>query len=583
MSSPPSTKPYKSRLFNFLNRQYINLNSQISLRLRQIGYLISIGIKTLIYPLHLLTRNNKTVNHNLSSSPQNKSQYCALNPDAFATNLPLPHCDQLIVDVDHLLNTHDTIKQLNPSQYQGLACNLINHKLVFVNHHNKIHDILSPQQQLELSVIIREIRGDYWQKNRIKKIREDNQLKNQSIGQWALSQWQIIKYNLQQLKISSLTVTKDSENQENITDRQQHNYSSINSNDKLPKILLFFDQNIAKLENISLFNLPTLKRELPLEIKNNKLNLKDELGQKEQREIGTNDKGKLSLFILIKLAIEYFFGSHKKNNNLPKNDSNKGNNSENLIEPNQQQLAVNSSKLKQVKQQKQRLIEKLSQKTKKLIPIIVNTTEQLVNQGLNQITSMPKKLVNRNCLSHQDNPFQIQILIWAAIDYFLKSKNRQNSLSSPTNKLPNLPFITHEELIVVNNEITDPWLSWADLFGEENPELELRLPSKKNNSLQTINQANSEIKKQNCQNNSETQADIANIKNSVTLTYLTEKVIENEVADEIEAKVIEIKYEKHLLEIILEKLDSIMLWLEEFLIKLWQRLNLLIKGKKQAK
>jgi hypothetical protein len=47
--------------------------------------------------------------------------------------------------------------------------------------------------------------------------------------------------------------------------------------------------------------------------------------------------------------------------------------------------------------------------------------------------------------------------------------------------------------------------------------------------------------------------------------------------DEIEVKVIEIKYEKHFLEIILEKLDRLILWLEEILIKIVNKINILRK------
>lgn len=586
MSSSPPTKPYKSRLLNFLNRQYINLNSQVNLRFRQLSYLVSVGVKTLIYPIHLLIENSKKkLRNNLASSDHNKSEHSRLNPDISGATLSLPHCDQLIVDVDHIMTAHQTIKELNPSQYNGLACNLINHKLVFINQSNEINDILSPQQQRELSVIIREIRGDYWQKNRVKKLQQDHANKNQSIRILAFNQLQKIKQDLDQLESANLVEKKESEN---IVDSQQHNHQQINTKEKYPKILLFFDQNLAKLENVSLFKSPNQRDNNQLEKKLFQPNLNEQLQEEKQTEINSYNQN-FSLYFFIQSAIEYFFGSHKQASNLPQED--KKQELDLLDDKNRQKSLLHSGKIEQVNQQIKGLIEQSRSKTQEIMPAIKNTTEKLVNQGLNQIATVQENLVNPPI--NQENPFQIKALIWAAIDYFFQPNKQQNNLSSQPNKSQNLPFITYEELMVVDNEITDPWLSWADLFGEDFSGQELAetssnaLPETKiiKTQIQEENEENS-LRKKKAITESGVLRTMALTEKPVKIVSAKEKILEEEKEErvgEIEAKVIEIKYEKHLLELILEKLDQIILWLEELLIKIWQSLKSLMKRKQQAK
>lgn len=588
MSSSPPTKPYKSRLLNFLNRQYINLNSQVNLRFRQLSYLVSVGVKTLIYPIHLLIENSKKkLRNNLASSDHNKSEHSRLNPDISGATLSLPHCDQLIVDVNHIMTAHQTIKELNPSQYNGLACNLINHKLVFINQSNEINDIFSPQQQRELTVIIREIRGDYWQKNRVKKLQQDHANKNQSIRILAFNQLQKIKQDLDQLESANLVEKKESEN---IVDSQQHNHQQINTKDKYPKILLFFDQNLAKFENVSLFKSPNQRDNNQLEKTQFQPNLNEQLQEEKQTEINSENQH-FSLYFLIQSAIEYFFGSHKQASNLPQEDNNQELHSYLLDDKNRQKSLLHSGKIEQVNQQIKGLIEQSRSKTQEIMPAIKNTTEKLVNQGLNQIATVQENLGNRPI--SQENPFQIQALIWAAIDYFFQPNKEQNNFSSQPNKSPNLPFITYEELMVVDNKISDPWLSWADLFGEDFSGQKLAETS--TNALPETKIIDNKIQEENKENSFEEKKAIAEsgkrsmiplTEKPVKIVSAKEKILEEEKEErvgEIEAKVIEIKYEKHLLELILEKLDQIILWLEELLIKIWQSLNSLIKGKQQAK
>lgn len=442
MSSSPSTKPYKSRLLNFLNRQYINFNSQVGLKFRQFSYLVSIGVKTLIYPFYLIFDQTQKLNGNSNYSQQNQEKFLQ------STNLDVKE------------------KSINSL------------------------DLELPKPEV------------------------------------------------------------------------------INSQNKSPKLLLFFDQTIAKLESWKIF--PSAKISQKGNLSTQKFK-QDEFTAKIDKNIKTNISNQkeenLSLLLLIQSAVEHFFGNHKRNHSLPENSNHQlfKQSSHYLDLPsdkysNNKQLQ--SSKIKQLNQQIKDLIEQYQQKTQELIPVIENQGEKLLNQGLNQVITTQKKL--RYYLDHNDNPFQIQALIWAAIDYFFQTENKQN--------LRKLSFTDTQELIIADGDIEGNWLSWQDLFGEikddSETETELTHGESITNYVHDLQLKQEKV----LPKTKELNKDIS----------IGKKVKQEMNEEEIEAKVIEIKYEKHLLEIILEKLDQIILWLEELFLKIWQWLNSLIFRKKQV-
>ena len=64
--------------------------------------------------------------------------------------------------------------------------------------------------------------------------------------------------------------------------------------------------------------------------------------------------------------------------------------------------------------------------------------------------------------------------------------------------------------------------------------------------------------------------------NSLTVEKIKAEATTSFGADAIEAQVTEIKYEKHFLEIILEKLDQFILWLEEKFLQCISIIKILI-------
>jgi hypothetical protein len=196
----------------------------------------------------------------------------------------------------------------------------------------------------------------------------------------------------------------------------------------------------------------------------------------------------------------------------------------------------------------------------------------------------------------EPDPFQLQILIQAAINYFFGkvSGNNLSPFSSktplqPTNSSPSLPTALPE----------DPWLSWSDLFnntfaepaivqtsepsgafkGEidkkslpEAAKKPIKSKSWKRNKLKSL------LKLQKSRALSVVQAQSTGVtlkqQESSTLNA-TDAVFPSPqtTPDWVETDATAVGYVKHPLEILLELLDRIILWLEELALKIWKQVK----------
>lgn len=194
------------------------------------------------------------------------------------------------------------------------------------------------------------------------------------------------------------------------------------------------------------------------------------------------------------------------------------------------------------------------------------------------------------------DPFRIQVLIRAGIDYFFGQRRGKKHLSANGTVLP-----PSEGKIIVE----DPWLVWEDLFPEQlsnrvsvtelegvqagSPSLPAGLPTPAQPGTSWRQRRQRGGKKYRQSTALRTRPTVAN--------QLTEKqVAEGQIAtsppsstsvipvsegeetletafDWLEAKVTPAGYVKHPLEQILEGLDLLILWLEEWLEKGWQWLR----------
>ncbi len=226
------------------------------------------------------------------------------------------------------------------------------------------------------------------------------------------------------------------------------------------------------------------------------------------------------------------------------------------------------------------------------------------------------------------NKFQIQALIWAAIDYFFGDRSQEKlAAKSPNTAHPYLAS-SHQE------ELADPWLTIGDLFGETKPAnqplTEQNSPSSRfaqlpdNPSSTLINKSSlrsllnrfGKIPQTNHQKapallvkNPQTAKEVIKVKpqktfmpavskvsntakppkqmryNNANLGLRTNNVASNtnnqinHTPDWIETEATAMGYIKHPLEQLLAWLDAAMLWLEDILVKIWQRLQKLLIGK----
>jgi hypothetical protein len=269
------------------------------------------------------------------------------------------------------------------------------------------------------------------------------------------------------------------------------------------------------------------------------------------------------------------------------------------------------------------IMETSNHKLQEVLPIVKEKTANIVVKGVDQIQIVTNKFHK----SIEEDPFQIRILIAEAINYFFNQQKGKHLYSSLNHKL--LKSFHHLEIMKIDEQTNEPWLSWEDLYGEQKLLPADNLPNifltqdQDNNLPKTIDLTPELVTlidingKEDSSNNTEDKLiHIATITNNNLTTELitnspllshkrnqfqsldkipksqTKKIVKANVVavkntlttkkeETIEAKVIEIKYEKHLLEIILEKLDKIILLLEEIIVKLVNVIKIIIANLKK--
>lgn len=478
MSSPPNTpKPYQSRLFNFVNRHYIKINSQITTKFREWIYVIKGGLQGILMPFVWLWQKTTHINQTFTASEE------------ATANLPPSHCDEIIVTVRKKMIEED-FPLLLTHDFQGLASQIKDHKIVAVLENNRIKDIIPTQKQEEIFLLI----------TSIVKIYEDKQNHSNLIG--------------------------------------------------------WIDQLFAQVEAI------ILGRQL----------IEEERGlnnYSQENSIDINEEKNFFLPHLIKLAIDYFFGKSKSSYHL---NSDKKNNPDSFPSPNQinNLPSSNNQENNQATLSTLKGIVKQSQETiENIIPVVRNVGSQMLNQGLNQVNNIAQNLDN-NVTKKDYDPFQIKLIILAALKFFFYQKKYKNYLNSNNKKTINGTFI-NTELLLREREIEEPWLSWSDLYGGEEDKIAIDNEHLEESKVYYLNENHGESNSLINTLEEETTSlliekqEIINHnfqKNHKTLQKKRED--SNEV--EIEAKIIEMRYEKHFLEVILEKLDQLILWLEELIL-----------------
>ncbi|AFY33595.1 hypothetical protein [Calothrix sp. PCC 7507] len=257
----------------------------------------------------------------------------------------------------------------------------------------------------------------------------------------------------------------------------------------------------------------------------------------------------------------------------------------------------------------------VQQRSREIIQV-AHTQFSIFLYGKEQLVARGQIAVTADGL--ETHPLNIQALIAAALNYFFGVSTDKNLESKDSHRKISGKRLSLPRNSQLQNEVLDPWLSWSDLFGEsKTPVKKPDLPTKRENPalIPSASAANSLPKKGNYQNllqppqpgglvqqkkPNRNLTPKQNISQKVTADKETTSRIsqsgskshKGEISqqrrqsaemeaqpDWIEVKATNMGYDKHLLEQLLELLDSAMLWLEEIFVKIFQVLQQLWQGK----
>jgi len=535
VSNSDSDRAYKSRILNFLNRQWLRFGDRAKTGFRQLQTATVWSMQLLAYPIYLLVQTSTVVGKQLqtkavkllSPAEEERTASVASQPTAVVLNslhpwlegtpyqlLPLPQTRRSIGEkLQFWRQQQSSPTQPNPinvpaSQQQqarlknlsflsqssatkvgktyliqGVATYLETGKLVLITTENQAIDLLSETQHEQL-------------KQRMKILLECYEQLQQPWWWQVASQSERKRYHplhwLSKLMIwiqtSSLAKRLNwfQESQLGFTS----GYEWISQTPPLtpPKagFLDQLDRAISRWENTQLS--PVIDK-----IRYWKTNLDQ-----------TEDNAILSL---IRSAVDYFYGVNPKNS-----------------------LTGDGSGERTVNQH----------------PKLLQPVYHLIQQGTGIIQNSPiGSRFNRMSAPNQD-PFTVQQLIQAAIDHFFGKSDAHTITSS----------------IETETEIaSEPWLTRADLFRENESSQYLASASTPNEKNEDFSVAVSRY----------LTDDLSTQK--IFAQPQTESKESNHTTEWLQAEAVSMGYDKHILARILEWVDRALVWLEERLLKFWQWLS----------
>lgn len=524
--SSASFGPYKSRLFNFINRKSIQWGDRIGRGLRNLKVAATWGSQILLYPVYLLVQSVRVVGQKFSQAV--KQAELPRQEEDKEQIIPSTPILNLLQEIKPLLNSSGGIVN-QPCQnieaaeknlakikttIQGIAVLLSDRSLVLVSSSNEILDILTSGQKQKLQQRIAWEIANYRRHLRLLKSantigykliqpREKPQILTPIRLFWRLMNWVQASPVAKAVNLFQEAVFV------------KHTVPLLNPAPEVnlfnplipsPKTLTNFDAAIANWESGSLVPvvkaISSLKKNWGGKLQSFKTDLANN---------STNSQGeRVEIKALILAAIQYFFGQNTSSQELPEQS---------------------------------------------------NSNQELPKPFL---ISLPKKLKN----------------IW------LKRLNswRQSALVQFT---PNQSNFQKQYAME-----PDPWLSWSDLYGNtldaEISEDEIissyqpqltgceRQPRTSKDSLfdlvkNHLSPQDSNFIKAKPVTQTITTLTPATVTCNAVASPSQETL--NPAFDWIETEGVHVGYVKHPLEIILDILDSIMVWLEELVIKIWQWLT----------
>jgi hypothetical protein len=535
MSSPPPHQPYKSKVFNTINRTFLNWSDRSKISINQLKIAVKWGVQILLYPIYLgIQTARMTLNQILKPYSPHKTLY--LEDDSPIVSEIQQPITTILTEINNQL----------PTPIQGIATELESQKIVLITGKNKLLHLANEIQEKQLKNWIKWEIANYWRKQRIELLDNKNP--------WYLTP--IKKY-------------------------QPHVIFPLN----------IFWQLMAWEEKSPIATTLNVFGELELINATKTLNIYEPVNnylEKKNKEIETNN----------------FQTPHNQTINIK------------LISPS--------------------FISKIDEKisTLETNPKITDNMVKIIDT----VEILPEKIKDTfsqlNFKSDRDNPFTIQAIIMAAIDYFFGESNSNKNINSNSFNFSDgfvLPQESSEVKSLINQgkslslqgqnhpmakalnsnsleeNIIDPWLNSTDLFTPINhnnqPSVNISTPPLLNrvNFVPKTPVKNSGINKikQFLSRQEEIKfTPIDNSVNSITINHnrdnidfvdlnyplthsnsieweeklVSPPIISSSTQDisspenSIETPATHIGYEKHFLEYILGWLDHIMMLIEEFFV-----------------
>jgi hypothetical protein len=604
-----SSRPYKSRLFNFVNRRSLQFRDRIGETFRHLKVAAEWGAQLLISPLYWIFQPRSWTGEVLGTASSDK----ALPPaEIYLSDPPvdqplekiltaiepwfeLPDASVLTanlndVKAENSLRKKEIVlssqffqqiqqqlenpapsqplalpsaiapKALNPNPFgnlvnqikntfspskdlviRGISCVIENRQLVLTTADNEILDVLSLEQQTLLKQSIRAEMANYWYERRL---------------QWSISQKMLGFIPLVNEQTEKVLPPVQ------LLCQTLHWLETQNFRPKLPQ---FNQSNLVPTTSLTTGGNALIQK------------LDQRVAALESQE----NKFGQQLFQQFNQGLQIVRSSPVVESSLEKT----GQIIQKIDFPHQLQKLNDSPQLNQLKRLNAEFLERISGQL----------TPTNLGNALTSLKNTENSLVTPNTIEPiPPDPFQIQVLIQAAIAYFFGQKSANSHLSGQSGK----------SLVSSTESMDDPWLTWEDLFIDRSTEVNVVTSPETNSSLPLRglpkrtalkpSQSGKNRKKSQKKSKITRLTTSKSSKLSLKTSTLTETsvssqldtILEEEIEtalmtttsqetgldaapEWIETEARAIGYHKHPLEQILEFLDIFILWLEENLKKIW--------------
>ncbi|MGK7934933.1 MAG: hypothetical protein AB4206_03890 [Xenococcaceae cyanobacterium] len=516
-----SNDPYKSRLFNFLNRQTIRFQDQLGTTVRHLRSATEIGIQILLYPVYLMVQSGRTARQQLESRVQSSlllSGVKTSESDSSSTTSSVP-LDEVLNLVEPWLETKDISNSIDA---ETIDVSPVKENVEQVDPWSPLH-----RRKTTMPAVTGVPRSN------LPVLKKKKQPKKVTSAQLENIQTRFSPLSSQSsLEIQGVASLLDS-----------HELVLVNYHNRILNVLNPRQQEILKQYLATKHQKPNLIATTAKKV----LAILPQISQNK-----SVDSPPVKIFwqmldwvktssIAKKVDL---FGESKLAPSAP------------ILPP-----STDNSFLPNLLVSLDNKVADLE--TKSFLSISVAGNKSLDRSS----PTYTQPNVTQSQPDLTSNPFQIRTIIQAAIEHFFGTNSSGVTLPNSANPLP-LESKTASSYLPGNSlglnlppaEEQESWLSWNDIFSNTISST-VKPPPSETQAISNSTQESSQL----YPFPQDKTEDFASI------TYFDPPNTEVETAsDLLETQATTVGYEKHLLERILEILDQIFVWLEERLLKIWQ-------------